>query len=688
MAEQEVASPPITTPSTELIADFAAARRQWRNGDLTASLRSYRQLLASGEVSADCLLDLAQVELASGEAAAAGETLRRLLTLDQGEPLKTRATLLLATAELALGDWQEALGLVDVETAPDGLADLVVLRRAEAAAEGGHLDRARNELGREGLRSSTNRLILERAGQLAEITGDYGLAAELYARGAGYFGWTAERSRLMQASGAAFARAGRVGEAIEQYRRLVEAYSWTKAAEDGLAELERLDGATPYHRGLIAMATRRDEEAVAALSEAAAEGAYTAAAARQLRQLEESMAWRTAVDDATADAFRSFQSRYPDGVFAADARFQEGLAHYQAGLFEEALGVWDKAVALAGGDERARLHLWAGKALFQLGRDADSRARLRAAAETQPAGYYALRARDLLAGIGGWPPTPSQSHNGIGGWPKAQVDLGASDQTGLSAVGDSERAEVERWLDDWSGPAATTDNAMGTRIQRGLGLLALGYRAEAAAELNAVIAESQDARGLYRLAELLVEQELWSPASRAATRLIALSREKTGEVPLAIQRLAYPPAYWDLVSVEAERHNLDPLLLLALIRQESNYDPFAISIASARGLTQVVPSTGEGIATALGWSAFTTDDLYRPMIAVEFGAWYLANQLSRFDGDPFQALAAYNAGAGPVAGWLAPDLDLFVERIDYSETKNYVRQVYLHHAVYRALFGR
>lgn len=87
------------------------------------------------------------------------------------------------------------------------------------------------------------------------------------------------------------------------------------------------------------------------------------------------------------------------------------------------------------------------------------------------------------------------------------------------------------------------------------------------------------------------------------------------------------------------------------------------------------------------WILLALEDLYRPTVSVEFGAWYLASQLAHFGGDTFEALAAYNAGAGPVARWRAADPDLFVEQIDYSETRSYVRQVYLHHAVYRSLLG-
>ncbi len=146
----------------------AALDEDLRNGDLTAALNSYRRLAMSEGASPTVLLELGQVELDSGQPAVARETFRRLLASQPGEPLQGRASLLLATADLALGNWEAVLARIDPEGAPDGLADLAALQRAEAAIEGGNLSQGRKELGRSALRQSTNALLLERAWRLAE----------------------------------------------------------------------------------------------------------------------------------------------------------------------------------------------------------------------------------------------------------------------------------------------------------------------------------------------------------------------------------------------------------------------------------------------------------------------------------------------------------------------------------------
>ena len=124
------------------------------------------------------------------------------------------------------------------------------------------------------------------------------------------------------------------------------------------------------------------------------------------------------------------------------------------------------------------------------------------------------------------------------------------------------------------------------------------------------------------------------------------------------------------INAAAARHRLDPALLKALIRQESNFNPNAVSPAGARGLTQLMPGT----AAALG-----VRNPLDPAQAINGGAKYLRQQLDRFGGDVRKALAAYNAGPGAVArhGGVPP----------YAETQNYVRKVMAYADEYRRASG-
>ncbi|MCI0477780.1 MAG: lytic transglycosylase domain-containing protein, partial [Anaerolineales bacterium] len=147
----------------------------------------------------------------------------------------------------------------------------------------------------------------------------------------------------------------------------------------------------------------------------------------------------------------------------------------------------------------------------------------------------------------------------------------------------------------------------------------------------------------------------------------------------------YPTHYADLVVAEAQANKIDPLLYLALIRQESSFNPWATSSADARGLGQIIPGTAREIAQRLNVKNFALDQLYLPYISVRFGVWYFARDLKEFD-EPIYALIAYNAGGSRVKQWQKPDLDYAVEEIDISETALYVRIVYSNWKQYQSLY--
>lgn len=107
---------------------------------------------------------------------------------------------------------------------------------------------------------------------------------------------------------------------------------------------------------------------------------------------------------------------------------------------------------------------------------------------------------------------------------------------------------------------------------------------------------------------------------------------------------------------------------------------------------QVIPTTGAQIASELGKPPnYTEDDLYRPYVSIMFGTHYLANNLRLFDGDLYAALAAYNGGPGNALEWknlAGDDPDLFLESVRFEETRNYIRNIYEIHIVYRRLYGK
>ncbi len=166
----------------------------------------------------------------------------------------------------------------------------------------------------------------------------------------------------------------------------------------------------------------------------------------------------------------------------------------------------------------------------------------------------------------------------------------------------------------------------------------------------------------------------------------------TTEDRAAAQRLAFPLAYRTDMLENAERHDVDPLLMWGVMRQESLFQATAVSSAGARGLLQVMPKTGARVAAGLGEVGYRPSSLEDPRTNVRYGTWYLGRLLDRFDGGWPLAVAAYNAGPVNVSSWYRPnrghiDMDDFVEQIPLAETRDYVKKVSGWYATYVALYG-
>jgi|GEM_PF-1296098 len=156
---------------------------------------------------------------------------------------------------------------------------------------------------------------------------------------------------------------------------------------------------------------------------------------------------------------------------------------------------------------------------------------------------------------------------------------------------------------------------------------------------------------------------------------------------------AYPFAYLLTSAKASSKLNLDPLLLLSIVRQESRFQKNAISRSGAIGLSQLMPNTAKEISLSAELQLpYSKENLLKPEYNLRLGAFYLKQMLNTFE-RPELAVAAYNAGPGNVSKWLKnsssqikDDPDLFIESIRFEETKNYVIQVLENYWIYSNLF--
>jgi peptidoglycan lytic transglycosylase len=162
-------------------------------------------------------------------------------------------------------------------------------------------------------------------------------------------------------------------------------------------------------------------------------------------------------------------------------------------------------------------------------------------------------------------------------------------------------------------------------------------------------------------------------------------------LPKAVWEMFFPVSFKEVVFKEAVRHKVDPHLVLALIRQESTFDPKALSQANAHGLMQLLPSTAQGLAREMKLRRPTPARLYDPALNIRLGTKHFAGLLKRFNGDADKALASYNAGVDRVELWMGEggfaDSAEFIETIPFSETRNYVKIISRDYWFYKNLYG-
>jgi soluble lytic murein transglycosylase len=351
---------------------------------------------------------------------------------------------------------------------------------------------------------------------------------------------------------------------------------------------------------------------------------------------------RTYEDDGAREAARTqYQrliARYPGSDAATDAHFRAPFMLFMLKRYDQASAEFAEGAARAGDPKQNDMFsYWQARSLEANSEGAQARAIYQRVALSIDSNYYPALA-ELKVQVG-----PASFPAALASDP---VATGVPSATGLAQF----------------------------HLLRAVALRDLALRNLETAELRAVEVNSAGNPALrdFVLAEYAAAGA-WYDSIAAASRLAA-----RGEInPHVAERMHYPRGYWDLVSPAAARYSLDPYLVLALIHQESLFDPNARSGSDARGLMQLLPTTADRWAPDAGVASAPLD-LYDPALSVRIGTVYLHNLMAMFAGDQFKAVAAYNGGEHAAAGWVAKypgDDDQWVENIGFHETRDYVKKV-------------
>ncbi len=702
---------PSSTP-TPPPADPTLAERLRYEGDFGAAADVYGQIAASasGEERLEALVSQAQLLLRADRVTEARGALEAY-SVDAGAAAEgSLAQYLLASTLDDLGEPQPALDLYSRYVLAGGvLASYANIERAKLLAG----------LGRGAEAEAVAAGVLGDA-SVAELRGSFTLSMARAYESAGLSADALSWYDRVEAEGGdvATALAGRgaikqvLGDPtwVDDYLRAIAV-----VPASGGELVAALDAAavpvSDYLRGLVAYrafeneAARASFEAAVAAADRAAEASYylgalderaddDAAAIVHYQQAYEldpasplaadSLWWRGRLLENAGQfgeallVYTVIARDYAASDWAAEAEFRRGLASYRAGDHAAAASAWE-ALTGSEGVEGFRARFWRGKAMRAVGDDTAD-AVLRELVEDPEArgDYYALRAEVLLG-------------ENIEKEKKPDFDL-KEDEPDWDAIADALTPAVTAATTATPEPTATpVDLEADGRWAIADGLESVALRTLADGLRSDIVEDAaHDPHRLLAVTRRFYEDGDTSFTARAAVTLVALLPEGATP-PDELMRLAYPPAFEDLVREAAEDQEADPLVLMALMRQESLYDPDAGSTAGAVGLTQIVPSTGEGIAAELGDAAYTAAHLFRPKTSLRYGAHFLAGQLSAFDGNLYQALAAYNGGPGAASDALeisgTDDADLFVEDLEFPETNLYVRLVMEHYAWYRHVYA-
>lgn len=347
-------------------------------------------------------------------------------------------------------------------------------------------------------------------------------------------------------------------------------------------------------------------------------------------------------DGAARTAYRDVARHYGTSSLAPAARFRAAIIAYVDGNARlAALELDTLRTRQASSSEVWSATYWSGRSWARAGDSAAARERWRELASRAPLSYYGMLAA-LRLGERPWSPAAA------------------------------------------AGPLPV-DSAVAAAAARVAMLDTAGLQPEAREEIDALVTRGESsperamaiARALQRLGQ--------------TSRAIALANRADEERGAAAYRLRFPVVQEPVLAFESKARGLDIALVAALIRQESSFMPAATSPAGARGLMQLMPSVGRQVAAALKFPLWDVALLHQADVNVQLGTRHLAGLLRSYDGDEALTLAAYNAGRSRVTRWLAKrgtaDRELFIERIPYVETRDYVRIILRNKELYRALYG-
>lgn len=444
-------------------------------------------------------------------------------------------------------------------------------------------------------------------------------------------GWRVADDALYQLGVIAF-QSGHLDKAAAYFWR--DAHLYRAHGDDSLFYLER-----------IALRRKREGDALTLARRLISAYPKSSLAARSLFAIAEDRQDRGALGPAIG-LFREAGERFPATRWGQRALWAVGWVQSRAKQWGPARAAWLRVAREANGEAAPAALYWAGRAAEVLGLKDQALEEYRRVASLYPDSYYGQR------GAG-------RFNQPIRATVAPLIDPPPGE---VPAFDKYRELDALAQIDD-----ATTELTVAAQSAPSM------YRESIGAHLSQRVAQQGDIGRAIAMAE-----QVRDAAGGGGHRL-----------PLLLWQALYPQAFWEPVARAAARFGIDPYLVAGLIREESRFDPNAVSPANAYGLMQLLPGTAKGAARLVGISAPDLRGLIDPQTNITLGSVVLQELLHTFNRVDL-ALAAYNAGPEAVRGWLGRrvpfDPDAFVEEIPYTETRLYVKTVLQSAGIYRWLY--
>jgi soluble lytic murein transglycosylase len=367
--------------------------------------------------------------------------------------------------------------------------------------------------------------------------------------------------------------------------------------------------------------------------------------------------------DRAIETFRELSQRFPSSSKAAYGHWKAAWLSFREGRTEDAKKAFDEQIELypASGEVPAALY-WNGRIAEEQSDEARAYAYYQKLSGRYRNYYYALLARQRLANL--------KKTSGTVRYPALErvSPPGAAKITEATPPADDLRFQKAQLL------------ANGGLVDLAVKEVQAGGNGEKASWIAPEAARIYRESGRYdRSLETM---------KRAVPDYFA---KEIPDMPQSYWTALFPKPYWNDLKNYSTQNGLDPFLVASLIRQESEFNPAAISHANAIGLMQLLPKTGKMVAKEVKLKSYSVNRLVEPGVNLELGTRYFRGMVDKFGAFEY-ALAAYNAGDDRVKDWLEQgkyrDVQEFVESIPFTETREYVQAIVRNANVYKLLYGQ